>query len=80
MNKENIETKNEKKEIFTTSYRISKTNFLINKKCKMVKDYNFILYGVAKEVYSDGILFETTQATACIAFNSVKAIVVLKNY
>ena len=50
-----------------------KNNFL-NKRCKLVRKDNFVLYGYVREITNTYVIFETTQKTSMIGFNDIKEI------
>ena len=47
----------------------------LNKKVKLIKGNNFALTGYIREVNTDSILFETTQATALIDIDTILEII-----
>jgi len=44
----------------------------LNKKCKLVLNTDFVLYGIVIEITNYGIVFRTTQKTSFIAHSNIK--------
>jgi len=52
-----------------------KQNF-VNKKCKLVKANDFVLYGKVIEQLDNGVVFKTIQGTSYINWNDINELVV----
>jgi hypothetical protein len=46
----------------------------LNQNVKLVKDDNFVIYGLIKEVYNDCVTFYTAGKTVILSFNSIKEV------
>jgi len=51
---------------------MDRKSIFIDKRCKLVRDDGFVLYGIPRDITTTYVTFETDQKTSMIGFSSIR--------